>query len=155
MSRVADFDRTDLGGTEAVHGAARGVLVSHGTLAEGLVDAVRRIADVEPGALEPLSNDGLGREALCEEIGRLTGEGPAVIFTDLAAGSCALAARVTCRGCTGAAVVSGVNLPMLLEFVFNRHLPLRELVPRLTEKGCAAIGAVESRGVHGDRSVSD
>jgi mannose/fructose-specific phosphotransferase system component IIA len=35
--------------------------------------------------------------------------------------------------------VCGVNLPILLDFVFNRHLPLDELVPRLVEKGKGSI----------------
>ena len=37
--------------------------------------------------------------------------------------------------------MTGVNLPILLEFVFNRQLPLNELVPRLLAKG---IGSVTS-----------
>ena len=37
------------------------------------------------------------------------------------------------------AVICGVNLPMLLDFVFHRDLPLPELVDRLVSKGKAAI----------------
>jgi mannose/fructose-specific phosphotransferase system component IIA len=36
-------------------------------------------------------------------------------------------------------VVAGVNLPMLLEFVFHDDLPLEELVQRVQEKGRASI----------------
>lgn len=154
MNRAADVDRAGTGDAAATQGAARGVLVTHGGLAVGLVDAVRRIAGLEPGVLEPLSNEGLSRDRLCEEIRRLAGDGPAVIFTDLEAGSCTLAARMTCRGCSGLAVVSGVNLPMLLEFVFNREHPLPELTQKLTQKGCAAIQAVEVKRGHDDRPVS-
>lgn len=155
MSRVADTDRRETEDAAAVRGAVRGVLVTHGGLAVGLVDAVRRIAGLEPGALEPLSNEGMARDELCDEIRRLAGDGPTVVFTDLEAGSCTVAARMTCRECAGMVVVTGVNLPMLLEFVFNRDKPLSELARRLTRKGCAAIEAVASDGSHGDRSLSD
>jgi len=36
-------------------------------------------------------------------------------------------------------VVTGVNLPMLLEFVFHRELDLPDLLPRLEEKARAGI----------------
>jgi mannose/fructose-specific phosphotransferase system component IIA len=36
-------------------------------------------------------------------------------------------------------VISGVNLPLLLDFVLHRDLPLPELGPRLVEKGRNAI----------------
>ncbi len=41
-----------------------------------------------------------------------------------------------------AAVVFGVNLPILLDFVFHRDLPLEELVPRLLEKGRESVQSV-------------
>ena len=41
-----------------------GLVVSHASLAEGLVQSVRQIAGVEAGALRAVSNDGCGPEAL-------------------------------------------------------------------------------------------
>jgi len=40
-------------------------------------------------------------------------------------------------------VVCGMNLPMLLEFVFHRELPLSELVPRLLRKGKEGVETAE------------
>jgi mannose/fructose-specific phosphotransferase system component IIA len=136
----------------------RGVVVAHGGMATGMVDAVRRIAGVGEEVLVPLSNEGKGPDALRAELDRLIGHGRVVVFTDMHAGSCAVAARVACRargGTTaeggGRAVVCGVNLPMLLEFVFNRELPLDQLVPRLVEHGRAAVTA---HLPHADPAVS-
>ena len=124
-------------------GDVRGIVVAHGDVATSLVDAVRNIAGVEPDALVPLSNAGMGRDALCEAIRGAFGEGLQILFTDLPSGSCHLAAMLVARETEGVAVVSGVNLPMLLDFVFKRGLGLNELVPRLMEKG--------QDGIHGYR----
>jgi len=120
---------------------ARGVVVGHGPMAMGMVDAVRRIAGIEEDALVALSNEGKGPDALRDELTRIVGTGSVVVFTDMHAGSCAVAARVTCRSGGQRAVVCGVNLPMLIEFAFHRSDPLGELVPRLVEQGRSSITA--------------
>lgn len=117
----------------------RGILLAHGSMAEGMADAVRRIAGVGNEALIALSNDGKSPENLRSELGGLLNPGPVVIFTDLASGSCALTARVCCRDGSDQVVVFGANLPMLLDFVFHRHLPLEELVPRILGQGRESI----------------
>ena len=113
----------------------RGVLLSHGKLAEGMVDAVRRITELEEGVLVPMSNEGQSPQGLAEQVDALAGSAPLVVFTDLGSGSCALSAQLTCRDNGQRAVVFGMNLPMLLEFVFHRELSLSELIPRLLKKG--------------------
>ena len=120
----------------------RGVLLSHGKMAEGMVDAVSKIAGLEEGALVALSNEGCDPQGLAEQVNELVGDAPAVVFTDLRTGSCALTAQLTCRDNGRRAVIFGVNLPMLLDFVFHRNLPLDELVPRLLEKGRASVESV-------------
>jgi mannose/fructose-specific phosphotransferase system component IIA len=117
----------------------RGIVISHGLLAEGLVDAVRQIAGLDEGAAVARSNRGLSPEAFIADIRRLVGDEPAVLFTDLPSGSCSLAARRLSREGLRIVVISGVNLPLLLDFVLHRDLPLPELGPRLVEKGRKAI----------------
>ncbi len=129
---------------------ARGVVVGHGAMAAGLVDAVRRIAGVGDDVLAAVSNEGKGPDALKDELAKMVGEGPVVVFTDLHAGSCAMAARVACRTGRENAVVCGVNLPMLLDFVFHRDMPLPQLVDKLVTQGRAAITA---HLPHADRTV--
>jgi mannose/fructose-specific phosphotransferase system component IIA len=119
----------------------RGILLAHGSMAQGLADAVRKISGIDDSVVIPVTNEGKSPQALQEELDRLLNDGPAIVFTDLPSGSCALAARLCCRAHPDQAVVTGVNLAILLDFVFNRQLPLTELVPRLLSKG---IGSVKS-----------
>ena len=120
----------------------RGVLLSHGKMAEGMVDAVSKIAGLQEGALVALSNEGCDPQGLAEQVDELVGDAPAVVFTDLCTGSCALTAQLTCRDNGRRAIVFGMNLPMLLDFVFHRNLPLDELIPRLLEKGRDSVKSV-------------
>lgn len=131
----------------------RGVVVSHGALAAGLVDAVDRITGLEAGVLVPVSNHGCGPDELARLVGEAASGGPAVIFADLHSGSCALAARFGCASQVDVRVVCGVNLSMLLDFVFHRDLPLDELVPRLVERGRDAVRALPPSQRHVDSSV--
>jgi len=123
-------------------GSIQGVLLTHGAMAQGMVDAVMKIAGAEESSLVPLSNDGVSPQVLIDRLSELVGDRPAVIFTDLTSGSCAMTAQLTCRDNGQRAVVAGVNLPMLLDFVFHRDLPLAELVPRLLERGRAGVRSI-------------
>lgn len=117
------------------NGSVRGIVVAHGAMAEGMVDAVRRIAGGGADALYPLSNEGTNPAELKALIDEAAGDGPALVFADLQSGSCGLAALSTCRDDGDRAVVCGVNLPILLDFVFHRDMALDELVERLLDKG--------------------
>ena len=123
--------------------SVRGVLLSHGKLAEGMVDAVRSITDLDEGVLTAMSNQGQSPQGLADQVDALVGNEPVVVFTDLRSGSCALTAQLTCRNNGRRAVVFGMNLPMLLEFVFHRELSLSQLVPRLLQKGQEGVKTAE------------
>lgn len=144
----------DGGDAEAL---ALGIVVSHGAMSQGLIDAVERITGLGMSALVPVSNDARGPEALASAVIEAAGAwgGPVVIFTDLEAGSCALAARFACREPARRTVIFGVNLPMLLDFVFHRTLSLTDLETRLVERGRVGIRSLErSDGDCGDRFPS-
>lgn len=114
----------------------RGVVVAHGNLARCLVETVESISGVE-GALRPISNEGCSPELLMARIRDAVGAEPVLVFVDLASGSCSHAARLVARDGGGMPVVSGVNLPMLLDFVFHRDMDLEQLSKRVVEKGRA------------------
>lgn len=117
----------------------RGVVVAHGPMAQAMVDAVRRIAGEAADSLYPLSNDGKSPPQLREELDAAMGNDPVIVFVDLRAGSCGMAALSSCRDRARRIVVTGVNLPMLLDFVFHREMPLDELVERLVRCGRDSI----------------
>ncbi len=126
-------------------GGLRGVVVCHGSLAEGFVDAVRHITGVGEDALVALSNRGLSPETMAADIRGAIGDGPAIIFTDLTAGSCGFAARRLNQQLDGVAVISGVNLPVLVHFALHRQDPLDVLVPVLVEKGRVGVTLAPAR----------
>ncbi len=111
----------------------RGVVVAHGELASALVRVVEKISGVQ-GALEPVTNVSCSPDELAGRVARAVGEEPAVIFVDMASGSCGFAGQRIARD-GNVAVVSGVNLPMLLDFVFHREMDFRALAERVVEKG--------------------
>lgn len=118
----------------------RGVVVGHGTLAAALVDAVERIAGADSG-LVAVSNTGCDRGTLEERIDEAVGGGPAVVFIDMPSGSCLFAAMHRLAAVTGVRVVTGVNLAMLLEFLFHREEPIDEVVAHVVEVGSRAVAA--------------
>lgn len=133
---------------------ARGILLAHGSMAEGIVDAVRHITGADADVLVPLSNRGLSADTLADRVRERMGPGPTLLFTDLQSGSCGFAARLLARDVRDVVIISGVNLPLLLDFVMQRSLPLDQLVPRLLEKGRAAVGcSPASLEHHADRAA--
>lgn len=136
-------------------GPVRGLIIAHSSLATGLAAAVRQIAGAGDDVLQTVSNEGKGPEALLETVRVAAGSAPTVLFTDLPSGSCAFAARKLALDRPDTGVVHGVNLPLLLDFVFHRDLPLNALVERLIAKGRGGIsGACTEEGVRADRALS-
>lgn len=121
------------------------VLVTHGVLGTELVRTVERIlgpqADVVVVSNEGLSAEGLVA-AICDALTALPEGQEAVVVSDLAAGSCGLAAKRAEDGGRSVRRISGANLPLLLEFFHYRGtVPLDELIPRMETKGRAGIVA--------------
>ena len=120
-----------------------GFLVTHAALGSELLRTVEGILGSQTD-VHAMSNDGQSGEALSraieERVRAVPAEHPVVVFTDLAAGSCGIASRRADHGERMVRKVTGVNLPMLLEFFHYRDtLPLDELLPRLEAKGKAGI----------------
>lgn len=127
--------------------APRAIVAAHGSLAEGLVNAVARVAGEAAAArLMPFSNASLGAPELADAMRQaLASSGACVVFTDLPAGSCTIAARRLAREVPGLAVVCGANLPMLLSFVMSTETGVAAWT-RAVEKGQAAMMVAERGG---------
>lgn len=118
--------------------ALRGVVVCHGPLAGALVGAVEQIAGQE-GVLVAVSNEGCDRGSLEARVAEAVGGGPAVVFVDMASGSCLFAVLRKLREREDVRVVTGVNLAMLIDFVFHREETVEAAAARAVEVGNKAI----------------
>jgi len=114
------------------------VIVSHAAVAQALLAAVAAITGVRD-ALVPVSNDGCDTGALADRLNQAIDNKPAVLFVDLPGGSCLTSSVRLARGKTDVAVVTGVNLAMLLDFVFHRDLLPGDAARRAAEAGSRAI----------------
>src|SRR4051812_41816568 len=117
----------------------RAIVAGHGDFAAGLISAVDVITG-RGSQLAAIAVLGLCAEDIETLIRtRMQESGIRVIFTDLQAGSCTMAARRILRGMDDAVLVSGANLPTLIDFVFADDKPAPEAARHAVERGKAAI----------------
>lgn len=94
----------------------RAIVAGHGTFAEGIISAVQQITG-RGDVFVAVSNTGLCLDDIQDTMAReLDRTGARVLFTDLPAGSCTMAVRRMLRARPGVALVTGVNLSLLLDF---------------------------------------
>ena len=114
------------------------LLVTHGNLASGLKDAVEQMLGEQEGFLT-LSNSGLAGKDLIEKINQILEEQKhpsTVLFTDIYGGSCWRSSRFIASQNPKVALVTGVNLPMLLTFFTNRtKLDFDQLLAKVVQMG--------------------
>lgn len=115
-----------------------GVVVCHGTLAVALVQAAEQISGLR-GGLVPVSNTGCDRDTLEHRVLAAVDGQPTVVFVDLASGSCLFAVLKRLRSEQSVKVVTGVNLAMLVDFVFHRSLSPAEAATRAVAAGEKSI----------------
>lgn len=120
-----------------------GVVVAHGDLAEGLLSALARVAGPQEH-LWPLSNEGLSGDGLLEALRALldqrASDREVFLFADLDGGSCGRVCHRLLEDGRVRAIFYGVNLPLLIEFVFLETEPSEKLIPLMLNKSRAAIG---------------
>lgn len=98
---------------------ARAVVAGHGTFAVGIVSAVEQITG-RGDIFAAVTSIGLTPADIQSAIAAAMREsGARVIFTDLPAGSCTMAARRMLRDHPGVLLVTGVNLSVLLDFAMQ------------------------------------
>jgi PTS system N-acetylgalactosamine-specific IIA component len=114
------------------------IVLAHGQLAAGLVSAVEQITGMGDRFIA-MSNSGMSGAELEQNLRALVEQtGAKVVFTDLPAGSCNIAAFRLLRD-REVIVVSGVNLPTLLHFVTHPQLSPEEAATEAVERGAPTL----------------
>jgi PTS system N-acetylgalactosamine-specific IIA component len=117
------------------------LVAGHGDFAAGLISAVEAVTG-RGALLEPIQVKGLCGEDIQQLLGeRLRATGASVIFTDLQAGSCTMAARRLLREQSAVLLVSGTNLPMLLDFVMSSAPSAHDAARTAVDRARSAIAA--------------
>jgi len=122
-------------------GRVPALLVMHGDLAEALMRAAAKVYGPVDG-VTVLSNEGLSRGALEATILEAAAgwEHGGLVLTDFWGGSCHTSGLAAARARRGVAILTGVNLPLLLDFLHNRdQYGAAELADRLVQKGRDSI----------------
>lgn len=118
----------------------KGIVVGHGNLAAALIGAAEQISGPNSG-LASISNTDCDRGLLEERIVNAVTPGPALVFIDMPSGSCHFAAMRRIQTMPDVRVVTGVNLAMLLEFIFHREGDIDEVAVHIAEVGARAVVA--------------
>ena len=117
------------------------LIVTHADLAQALVHAAERV--VGPvGDVTLLSNDGLSRDDLEAAIeASVAGWAHGgLLLTDFWGGSCHTCGASAARRHGEIVIVTGINLPLLLDYLHNRdRFAVGELAERLQQKGRDSI----------------
>lgn len=117
----------------------RALVAGHGDFAVGIVSAVDQITG-RGNVLLALTNRGLGAEEIARVLRDAVADvGAQVIFTDLPAGSWTIAARRIQRERPELVVVTGANLPALLDFVFQTDCASTVAARHSADKGRGAL----------------
>jgi PTS system N-acetylgalactosamine-specific IIA component len=123
-------------------GPVRAVVAGHGDFAVGLVSAVQQITGRGDAFRAVSARDLSGADLETAMRAALEETGARVVFTDLQAGSCSMAARRLSRTMPEVLLIAGANLPMLLDFAFADASAPVEAARHAMERGRAAIGSL-------------
>jgi mannose/fructose-specific phosphotransferase system component IIA len=122
-----------------------GIIVTHGNLAEELIATARTIYG-EFTDVRPVSNAQKSPQALTEELNSLVTSAVSknadgvLILTDFFGGSCSHACLSVEQKHERVRMVTGVNLPMLLAFLYRRsEVSFEKLPGELVERGLKSI----------------
>jgi PTS system N-acetylgalactosamine-specific IIA component len=122
------------------------VIISHGMLSDAAREVLFRISGQHTDIIA-VSNSGRDLDQmerdLVAALERLKDCDSVIFFSDLHGGSCSLICQKLMRTQRNLVLMTGYNLPMLIEFAFNRHRRLQEVVPILEEKAKKGIMVVQ------------
>jgi mannose PTS system EIIA component len=117
------------------------LLVMHADLASALLRAAEQVVGPIEG-VTVLSNEGASREELERRITAAVEGWSAggLVLTDFWGGSCHICGAAVMRGRGELVIVTGINMPLLLDYLHNRDkYGVFELAERLLKKGQDSI----------------
>lgn len=127
---------------------AKALVAGHAAFADGLVSAVGQITG-QTDQFITMTNTAMSADEIEERMRAVVKEHAIhVIFTDLPAGSCTIAARRILRDAPEITLVTGVNLAALLHFMSHGEITSHEAALSAAER---AKGSVLVVGVPGGR----
>jgi N-acetylgalactosamine PTS system EIIA component len=130
----------------------RAVVAGHGDFAAGLISAVQQIAGKGDAFIAVTSRD-LGGAAIEDTLrASVEASGVQVIFTDLPAGSCTIAARRVAHDVPGIIVVTGTNLSVLLGWALDADVGAAA-VEHAVERGRGAMAVLQNASTTGGGSA--
>jgi mannose/fructose-specific phosphotransferase system component IIA len=123
-----------------------GVVVTHGKLADELVRTAELIVGKQED-LFPISGSDLCDEHVVERIRGILEERERpeiLVFVDFSGGSCCINSVRAVEGVPEAKVISGVNLPMLLDFATKREtMGFNDMVDHLIRRGRESVKLID------------
>ena len=126
--------------------ARRALVAGHADFAAGLVSAVDVITG-RGSVLVPIQVKGLCGDDIQQLLyDTMKESGVRVIFTDLQAGSCTMAARKVLRALGEGTLVAGANLPMLLDFALSSNPDIAAAAEQAAGRGRDAVSVHKGGG---------
>ena len=118
------------------------IVAAHGDLAFGFVSAVEQITG-RGELFVPMSNAGLGAADIERALLELVdSRNIRVIFTDLPAGSCTIAARRVLAARPQVVLVTGASLPLLLDFMSHDELEPAQAANHAVDRAVRSLTTV-------------
>jgi N-acetylgalactosamine PTS system EIIA component len=118
------------------------IIAAHGDLAVGFVGAVQQITG-RGDLFLPMSNAGLGAAEIERALLELVDSRQIrVIFTDLPAGSCTIAARRVLAARPQMVLVTGTSLPLLLDFMSHEELAPAQAATHAVDRAVRSLTMV-------------
>ena len=123
-----------------------GIIVTHGDLAVELCHTTELIVGKLTGCHAISGSDLCDEEVIgrIKEIIDLEQSSRAIVFVDYFGGSCCINTIRAVRGLKGVKVISGVNLPILLDFITKRDaFDFEKMVDHLINRGKESVRLIE------------
>ena len=123
-----------------------GIIVTHGELADELCHTTELIVGKLSGCYAISGSDFCDEEVIgrIKEIIAGAPDSRTIIFVDYFGGSCCINSVRAVKGLKGVQVISGVNLPILLDFITKRDsIAFQDMVEHLINRGKESVRLIE------------